>query len=235
MFIGVPGASCTSARNRIRPSAIGSTITGPSGAKKVCMESTSSWCSASTSPSRKRSPTKEPASLVPTSLRTVLCAPSAPITQGVLTCSVDPSSCRKVRCTPSIVLGQRDQLDTALDGDPERLQVLAQHALGLGLRRGQRERERAVDVTERDAEQLAVPGVQLHRGGLDPGAQHLVDDAHPVEHVQAAGVHRDGAGLVGGLRQLVDHPHADAAAGEFAAGDQAHGAGADDDDVGVLR
>ena len=57
-------------------------------------------------------------------------------------------------------------------------------------------------LTERDAEELAVPGVHLHRGRLDPGGHHLVDDAHPVEHVQAAGVHRDRAGLVGGWANL---------------------------------
>ena len=112
--------------------------------------------------------------------------------------------------------------------------MFAQHALGFGLRRGQRERERAVDVTERDAEELAVPGVHLHRGGLDPGADQLVDDAHPVEHVQAAGVHRDRAGLLSRLCQLVDHPHAHAPAGEFEAGDQAYGSGADDEDIGDI-
>jgi hypothetical protein len=101
------------------------------------------------------------------------------------------------------------------------------------LRRGHSERERAVDPTERDAEQPAVPGVELHRGGLDSGAHQLVDDAHPVEHVQTAGVYRDGAGLVGGLCQLVDHPHPDAAAGELGGGHQADRSGADDHHVGV--
>jgi hypothetical protein len=78
-----------------------------------------------------------------------------------------------------------------------------------------------------------VAGVELHRDCLDAGAHQFVDDAHPVEHVQAAGMYRDRAGLVGGLCQLVDHPHAQAAAGEFAAGDQADRPGTYDDHIGV--
>jgi len=112
--------------------------------------------------------------------------------------------------------------------------VFAQHALGFGLCGGQREWERAVDVAERDAEELAVPGRHLHRVGFDLGTDHLVDDAHPVEHVQAAGVQCDCAGLLGRLCQLVDHPRADTAAGEFAASDQAYGSGADDEDIGDI-
>ncbi len=112
--------------------------------------------------------------------------------------------------------------------------MLVEYALGLGLRRRQRERECAVHLTERNAKQLAAPCVHLHRDRLDAGGQHLVDDAHPVEHVEAAGMHGDRAGLVGGLGQLVDHPHLDAAAGEFAACDKPDGPGADDDHIGVL-
>lgn len=56
----------------------------------------------------------------------------------------------------------------------------------------------------------------------------------PVQaQVQAAGVHRDRAGFGSRLRQLVDDSDADAAAREFAGGDQADGSGTDDDDVWV--
>ena len=72
-----------------------------------------------------------------------------------------------------------------------------------------------------------MPGVELHRGGFDPSAHRPIDDAHPVEHVQAAGVYSDRTGLVGGVCQLVDHPDADAAAGEFSSGDQADRSRAD--------
>jgi hypothetical protein len=90
----------------------------------------------------------------------------------------------------SVILAERDQLDPALDGDTERLQVLTEHMFGFGLRGGQREWERAVHPAERDAKQLAVPGIHLHGDALDAGADQLVDDAHPLEHVEAAGVHR---------------------------------------------
>ena len=74
---------------------------------------------------------------MPTSFRTVLCPPSAPITQAALTCSVEPVLAPQGDVYTLVVLAQRDQLDTALDGDAKRLQVIAQHALGFGLRRGQ--------------------------------------------------------------------------------------------------
>ncbi len=72
---------------------------------------------------------------------------------------------------------QADQFGTPLDGDTQAAEKLAQDALGLGLRRGHRERERAVHPVELKPGQPAAGGVHLHRGRLDAGVDDLLDQS----------------------------------------------------------
>ncbi len=51
-------------------------------------------------------------------------------------------------------LGQARQLDPALHGDPERVEMFAEQTLGFGLRQSQSERERARDGSELDSGDL---------------------------------------------------------------------------------
>ena len=132
------------------------------------------------------------------------------------------------------VLRQLGQFDTALHGDAQGAQVSNQHAFGLGLRSVKAEGIRGVEAVQRDAEQLVVAAVELHRLGLDAGGDQLVYRAHPLQHVQAASMHGDRAGFIGRLGQLVDDAHGHSVAGQFGGSDQAHRPGADDQDIGIV-
>jgi hypothetical protein len=134
-----------------------------------------------------------------------------------------------------VVLTQLGQFEAALDGHALRCEVCCQDAFGLGLRGHQGVRKGALDNLDRQSHHLLAAGIHVHAGGLDAGGDKVIDDAHSIEHVQAARVYRDGTGLGGGLVELVDDADGDAAAGEVARCDQSDRPGAHDDDVRVLR
>jgi hypothetical protein len=77
---------------------------------------------------------------------------------------------------------------------------------------------------------LAGTRVHLHPCRLHPGGGEFAREPHAVEHLQAAGVHRDRPRLGGRRRQLVDDADGHTAAGELDGGDQADGPGPHDDD-----
>ena len=131
-----------------------------------------------------------------------------------------------------VVLGERGQRDTPLDDDAQLGGPLGQHGLGVGLGDVEHVGVAAGGVAEvQPVAAAAGPAVDdVER--RDPAAESLEPVEHPErrEHLQAAGVHADGARLGRRLFQRLDHPDGDAEAGELDGGGQADRAGPHDQD-----
>ena len=132
------------------------------------------------------------------------------------------------------VLCQAGEFHTAVNRHAECGQPFREHAFGFGLRSEQRVGVGAVDAAEGDVKQPASIAVHLHPRRLHAGCDEVVEHSHSIEHVEAPGVQRDRTRLVGGRGQLVDDPDVHAVTGQFARGDEADGACADNHDVGGL-
>jgi hypothetical protein len=115
-----------------------------------------------------------------------------------------------------IVLFEADELHPAVDLHPERTEPLSQDTLGVGLGQGQREGVGTVDGVQRYAGLRPSVQVELRACHPDTGRKDLLYDADPLEHLEAAGVDDDRAGLVGRAGQLVHHADGDVATGELA-------------------
>ena len=152
--------------------------------------------------------------------RTVLCAPSALMSQGrlrllqpaVRVAQHDP---HRVRVGGEHVLRQPNELDAALDPDPLLLDRRAQDTLGLGLRNEPEIVIAAVDPREVEAKDTL--GSAIETGGKAGVAKpdHLVRQAAQLEQLQRARLHPDGSGRRRGSGLHVDDADDDAQAGQF--------------------
>ena len=112
-------------------------------------------------------------------------------------------------------LGQARQLDPALHGNPERVEMFAEQTLGLGLRQSQSERERARDGSELDSGDLLETMMKGEPVESMAGCDEVIGDPHCLKNFKSA---RENRQRLGGLRRLggaVNNAATHAVPGEF--------------------
>ena len=134
---------------------------------------------------------------------------------------------------PIVLPVEGHELDTAIDLHPERAEPVCQDPLGIGLGLGHREGIGAVDGVKRHAGPGPSIQVELSLRDPDPGRNELPHDAHPLQHLEAAGVDDDRARFGRRAWQLVHHADGDVAAGELARQQKPDRSGPDDKHVGI--
>jgi hypothetical protein len=226
-----PSVCSTVATSLRRVLLIGQTASGPSSWGHSCISSPRSASLVSASASMNVAWYSAPSNGRPSTCRTVLCAPSHPTTNAALIERGSPR-CSNVTSTASS-LGRRHERRLVLDHTPSAPQRLGEQRLGGVLRHHRDERIRARGGGERELREPAIARHHRDRNDAVGRREKRRNQRGHVEDLEGPREDRQGLGVFGLSRPLLDDPPAQRPARAFVSQREADRPGANDEDIDV--